>query len=293
LRRQLLNSRLPPMESSSKAPSFAPRPSKCIAPQSSVQNQTSRASSFASRSAVPAVSSVSRYTSDRDIFMASRHSVYDSLLPALQKENDEWAQTKIDESGSCTAGNKWQRVDGGYRCIGGRQSHYISDNIITLGEPAFYCRADTIGQQNNVSNQDLPENPEIIFAHGWYWVGRFYSTPEMIERAKVRRKGNDKFRASANLVPDPLQPGPGGPQPLPTQYELDNYRRFVQSQGMGHYESLAVSPGGSQASNSNTGRSNWTVVHNPSATPQNSYYNPGVSKINSPSGRFGAGSSRR
>lgn len=85
------------------------------------------------------------FTNPHDIIMASRQTQYESLSPQDQKEQEKWAQEKVQTLGPCPAGFAWLRVTGGYNCEPG--THWTSDELVAEGRGGYYTLRQSTGSQ--------------------------------------------------------------------------------------------------------------------------------------------------
>jgi hypothetical protein len=163
----------------------------------------------------------SRHTNHRDLEMAMRQSRYATLRATERDQQDKWAQEEILKSGACINGWKWVRIDGGYRCYGGSETHLITDKILVRGDSTYYSRADSVAGNYH------PPDTEIIEADGWWWVGPFTASPGSRERTMQENILGDGKAAKPEY-------GPQGPKPK--LYDLKSYYFFVKESGLGGHE---------------------------------------------------------
>jgi hypothetical protein len=81
--------------------------------------------------AKPASSLPKSLRPDKDKFWVSRQSVYESLKPDEQKDQDAWANRIIKGYGPCPETFEWERRNekpGGYQCEGG--GHIVTDELL-------------------------------------------------------------------------------------------------------------------------------------------------------------------
>jgi hypothetical protein len=109
------------------------------------QTGTLPASSERSRAAAAAAPSVLHSTHDQE--MASRQIHIDNLLPVERQKQEAWVQIQIQQMGGpCAAGYDWYRVQGGYRCNGGR--HMVTDELLAEGKGGCYSSDGISGRMN-------------------------------------------------------------------------------------------------------------------------------------------------
>ncbi|KAF8865670.1 hypothetical protein BDZ45DRAFT_736244 [Acephala macrosclerotiorum] len=69
--------------------------------------------------------------------MVSCQAKIETLLPQQRKEQEEWAESEMEEGlAPCPRGGIWQRDHGGYRCAG--RAHFISDELLAEGNGRLY-----------------------------------------------------------------------------------------------------------------------------------------------------------
>jgi len=86
------------------------------------------------------------FTSEHDKKMASRQLELGTLSETELQEQEQWAQVKLVESGSCPAGWCWQRYTApegysqfnGYRCYGGAITHLVSHDLLAEGRNRLF-----------------------------------------------------------------------------------------------------------------------------------------------------------
>ncbi|KAH7410765.1 hypothetical protein BKA64DRAFT_772001 [Cadophora sp. MPI-SDFR-AT-0126] len=86
------------------------------------------------------------FTSEHDRKMATRQLQINTLSETELQEQENWAQMKLFESGSCPMGWGWQRYTApegyaqfdGYRCCGGASTHLVTHELLAEGKNRLY-----------------------------------------------------------------------------------------------------------------------------------------------------------
>jgi hypothetical protein len=75
--------------------------------------------------------------SPRDLKMASRQPLIDTLDSQDREAQEKWAQELIKRSGACPEGYEWNRMPGGYQCRGG--GHGMTDEMLAEGKGGLWA----------------------------------------------------------------------------------------------------------------------------------------------------------
>jgi hypothetical protein len=136
---------------------------------SSTKNKYQSSMTFGSRPGPRCIDKTSiktAFTSAHDIHMASRQIQYETLTLPERKKQEEWAQKKLEELGTCPADFKWLRVPGGYNCSAG--NHWMTDAMVTEGRGGYLCLPDFISGRDRAPDplENLEKNRRIGFRDG-------------------------------------------------------------------------------------------------------------------------------
>lgn len=163
------------------------------------------------------------YTRNHDVKMATQQADYEHLTEALKSEQNTWAQQKILESGPCITGFDFHRVENGYRCVGGSETHFIPDASLVLGDRSFYIRTD-FPPANFVNPWPEKEaDTKILGSDGYWWIGPFFATTEQLRAAKDKQKQKSLENARSGRLADRPEKGPEGTEPTVQQVKRTFY----------------------------------------------------------------------
>ncbi|CAG8952797.1 hypothetical protein HYFRA_00009042 [Hymenoscyphus fraxineus] len=168
------------IDNKGKTPSTE-RYGESILPRVDTQSSSSRLPSHLDHSKLAPTSA---WTSQHDIKMASRQTHYQTLPPQQKKEQDQWAQKKLQDgsAGFCPQGFDWKRIEGGYRCIPpmmvhrGGGWHLVTDELLAEGAGRFYHLSHDKSDPDDMGTE---------------WLGPFKNLEEYLEKVRgvVTRDG--------------------------------------------------------------------------------------------------------
>ncbi|CAG8976528.1 hypothetical protein HYALB_00011005 [Hymenoscyphus albidus] len=180
------------IDSKGKSPSTE-RYGESILPRVDTSHSHSSSSRLPSHLDRSKIATNSAWKSQYDIKMASRQTHYQTLAPKEKKEQDQWAQKKLQDgsAGFCPMGFDWKRVEGGYRCIPpmmvhrGGGWHLVTDELLAEGGGRFYHLS---------TDKNDPDDM------GTEWLGPFTSLEDYLEKVKgVITKDGFAWRWAENM----------------------------------------------------------------------------------------------